>query len=262
MTVRRNTRYYHFARKASLDLSHPGLQLIKEKAKKAEKILEIGCGEGTKLNKIAPKESLSYGIDISPLAIKLGRKQFPNIKFTELDAVKLPFKDNFFDLVYSAFTLEHLQNPQKAIKEMIRVCKIKGKIIFLAPNFGAPNRASPCFKGSRVKKLIRGFYKDFFSKDTNLNWKKVKPIATKKEYQMDWDTTIEPYLLTLKKFIKSKGLKVLNSTSFWRIKQKKEPFHQKIFKILGLFKIYPFSYWGPHLFLLTEKNLIVEKKNQ
>ena len=71
---------------------------------------------------------------------------------------------------------------------------------------------------------------------------------------MDWDTTIEPYLLTIKKFIENKGLKVLNYTSFWRIKQKKEPIHQKIFKFLGLLKIYPFSYWGPHLFLVAEKD--------
>lgn len=247
--MKKSIRYYEFGRTASLDISHSGLQLIKKAAKKAKEILDVGCGEGTKLDKIAPYSCLAYGIDSSKLAIKLAKKTYPTHKYLKADAEKIPFNQNYFDLVYSTFSLEHLLQPEEVIMEMIRVCKPKGKIIFLAPNFGAPNRASPCYKKSRVKKLIRGFVNDFLFWKNNLIWEKVKPIDTKENYRMDYDTAVEPYLLTLERFLKNKKIKIIKLTSFWEIKQENEPTHQRLFKILGLLKIFPFSYWGPHLYL-------------
>lgn len=249
-----NKLYYDKAHEASLDLSHPGLQLIKEYGEKAKSILEVGCGEGTKLYKLFSKKNYRIGIDISKIAIKRAKKNYPKIWFKVADAEKLPFKSKEFDLVFSAFLLEHLQNPEKALLEIIRVAK--KYLILVAPNFGAPNRASPCFKGSRIKKLIKGVFRDYqwtIKPPENLYWSKVGPIATKKDYQIDWDTTVEPYLLSLKAFLLKNNLKIIHCSSLWQVKQEKEPIWQKLFKILGRSKIYPFIYWGPHLVVMAEK---------
>jgi SAM-dependent methyltransferase len=55
----------------------------------------------------------------------------------------LPFKDNEFDIVLCMVVLEHLEDPQKAILEMNRVLKPKGKILvsvpFMFPMHDTPN---------------------------------------------------------------------------------------------------------------------------
>lgn len=88
-------------------------------------ILDVGCGEGFTLcrfykNKIG-KQLL--GIDSSSDSINLGRKLFPFINFKKGNVYSLPYKDNSFDLVICCEVLEHLSDPVKALKEIIRVSK-------------------------------------------------------------------------------------------------------------------------------------------
>ena len=49
-------------------------------------------------------------------------------------ADKIPFADNFFDLVILTWVMEHLDNPDRIFREIYRVLKPEGKIIFLTPN--------------------------------------------------------------------------------------------------------------------------------
>src|SRR4030042_2155375 len=140
--------YYHQAREASLDFSHPGLKKIKALAKQMAKILEVGCGEGTKLAQISQGKKTAWGVDITQAAIERARRQYPNLQFKVADAANLPYENNHFDLVYSVFSLEHFTRPQEVVSEMIRVTKRGGFTIWLAPNYGAPNRVSHCFFGS------------------------------------------------------------------------------------------------------------------
>lgn len=250
------TNYYGHAAQSSNISDHAGLLAIAEIGKRKKKILEIGCGEGSKLSQIGLKSAELFGVDISEQAIKLAKKKFPKINFLIGDSEKLPFESNFFDLTYSAFTLEHLENPQKVIEEQIRVTKKRGKLAFIAPNFGAPNRANPCFTGNRTTKLLSGFVSDLlyiFKKNRNLNWLKVKPRIGE-EYQLDFDTQVEPYLLTLKKFLTEKNVEILEVNSFWTMELANANSMQKILRFLGeKLKIYPFTYWGPHLFVVGEK---------
>lgn len=48
-------------------------------------------------------------------------------------AEKLPFNDNRFDWVYSSHCIEHLDEPEQAISEMIRVLKPDGTLILYLP---------------------------------------------------------------------------------------------------------------------------------
>ena len=247
--------YYIHAEAASAISDHPGLVKISKLAKKAKTILEVGCGEGSKLAQIA-KTSQAFGVDISEEAIKIALKKYPKLKFLVGDITKLPLEADFFNLTFSAFVLEHTEVPEKAILEQIRVTQNGGKLAFIAPNFGAPNRASPCFKGNRIVKLILGFFKDlfyFFTKPKNLNWLKVQPRLSE-PYQIDFDTQVEPYLLTLKMFLEQKKIKIVEISSYWQMELKQAKIIQKIFRFLGeKLKIYPFSYWGPHLFIIGGK---------
>lgn len=244
--------YYRIAGEGSSNFDHPSMKKLLELSSNAKTILDLGCGEGTRLNKLFKNGKEGYGIDISSKAIELAHKKYPKLKFIVGDMECLPFEDKTFDLVYSAFVFEHLDNPVKVLGEAIRVLKEGGKLLIVAPNFGSPNRASPPFKGNRIGKLFNGFVKDLFPK-TTLEWNKVKPIADEKRYEIDWDATIEPYLGSLIGFIKKSGLKVIYYSSCWDQERRRTNLFQKKMKLLGRMNIYPFNLWGPHLLVIAEK---------
>ena len=101
--------------------------------KKVLHILELGCGNGVDSIVFGEKGHKVTGIDISPDAIKLAKKnnKFDNVTFEVGDAEKLKFKDNQFDLVYSMAVL-HSSDLKKSIPELARVLKPGGKaLLFL-----------------------------------------------------------------------------------------------------------------------------------
>lgn len=82
---------------------------------------------------------------------------FPNTKYLIADIVKgngvthimpgqytLPFHDNYFDLVVSGQTLEHVNNPFKLVAEMRRVTK--DYIIIVAPSTGPRHDVQDCWR--------------------------------------------------------------------------------------------------------------------
>jgi len=96
------------------------------KLTKGSKILDIGCGKGYLLYdilKVVPEIEI-YGLDISQYAIKNSK---PEIRKNLVvgNAIKLPYEDDFFDLVISINTLHCLEAPDLylALKEMERVGK-------------------------------------------------------------------------------------------------------------------------------------------
>lgn len=244
--------YYKTAGEGSLDSTHPAMKKLQEVASESTTILDMGCGEGTRLHSLVGEDKKGFGVDISSKAIDLAKKKYPELNFKTGDLEKLPYGDGEFDLVYSAFVFEHLDDPEKVINEGIRVLKRGGKFLIVAPNYGAPNRASPPFKGNRLKKLFTGIVNDFIG-DGRLRWQKVIPIATSRKYEMDWDTTVEPYLGSLKKYFKKRGFKIFYTSSVWEKEDDRASLMQKIIRFLGQIGLYPFKHWGPHMLLVAEK---------
>jgi SAM-dependent methyltransferase len=92
-------------------------------SKKVDSILDVGCGEGFTLNRLKEYGIGKYleGVEQSKDAIELGRKTYPDIKIIKGSIYDLPYKDNSFNLVLCTEVLEHLDNPSKALKELVRV---------------------------------------------------------------------------------------------------------------------------------------------
>jgi len=87
-------------------------------------LLDIGCGEGYITNELAAlKKCRITGIDLGEEPLKKARNQYKNIEFIKCSACELPFKDSSFDLISALEILEHLDNPEKALKEIKRVAK-------------------------------------------------------------------------------------------------------------------------------------------
>ena len=111
-----------------------------------DSVLDVGCGEGFTMDRLQ-KEKIgkSYeGIEYEETAVDLAKKLYPRLTFKQGDIYKLPYKSNSFDLVVCTEVLEHLENPKKAYRELIRVSR---KYILLT----VPNE--PFFTIQRIGRL-------------------------------------------------------------------------------------------------------------
>ncbi len=105
---------------------------------KGKKILDLGCGLGDASIYLAKKGASVSSIDISPEMIKVTRRLATQhqvnrqISATVMLAEKLSFPDNHFDYIYGNGVLHHVDIP-KAIKEIHRVLRPKGRAFFIEP---------------------------------------------------------------------------------------------------------------------------------
>lgn len=104
-----------------------------------QRVLELGCGTGFHTAEISKSKAKIIGVDISPDLINVARQRanFPNVKFIVADAHNLPFPNKFFDSIVGVSVLHHLE-MDKVFKEIRRLLKTKGKIVFSEPNMMNP----------------------------------------------------------------------------------------------------------------------------
>lgn len=90
------------------------------------KILEIGCGPATdgKYMKEALLRSVSF--DYSRSMLKIARELNPSSDLIEMDMYKMGLPSNHFDGFWAAASILHLENPERALKEIHRVTKNGG----------------------------------------------------------------------------------------------------------------------------------------
>lgn len=104
---------------------------------KSDKILEIGVGTGLTFRHL-PQGVDFTGIDLSEKMLVQARKraqeQKRDYKLLQMDASKLDFPNESFDLIISAHFLSATSNPVTALSEMKRVLKKSGRIL-LVNNF-------------------------------------------------------------------------------------------------------------------------------
>ncbi|KUG06090.1 class I SAM-dependent methyltransferase [Solirubrum puertoriconensis] len=98
-------------------------------------LLEIGCSGGPLLLRLRESGfSNITGIDISPRAIELAhRRGLPN-SFA-MDATKLDFADESFDIIIASDVLEHIEDEAQALREWHRVLRPGGRLIVFVPAF-------------------------------------------------------------------------------------------------------------------------------
>ena len=99
-------------------------------------LLDVGCGSGELSNEYLKKSKRVYGIDLSKESIEVAKRKYPTIKFRLAPAERLPFENNFFDVVMMTDVLEHVRDEKKTLQEVYRVVKPKGTLILSVPHKG------------------------------------------------------------------------------------------------------------------------------
>jgi SAM-dependent methyltransferase len=108
-----------------------------------ESILDAGCGEGFTMNKLIENKigRKTEGIEYSKEAVFLGKKFYPKLNIKQASIYNLPYKENSFDLIICTEVIEHLEDPKKALQEMLRVSKkyliisVPNEPLFMLSNF-------------------------------------------------------------------------------------------------------------------------------
>lgn len=92
--------------------------------------LDIGCGTGNYTIAIADKGVNVYGVDPSEKMLKIASERNDKINWLLGSAENIPLPDNFFNGIFGTLTLHHWQNIPAAFKELFRVMKEGGNLVF------------------------------------------------------------------------------------------------------------------------------------
>ena len=106
--------------------------------KNGMRILDIGCGTGKLLEKIAGiiDSGELVGTDFSEEMIEVARKtRKKEIKFLVSDAMSLDFENESFDAVLNAVSFHHYPEQGRALNEMYRVLKNRGRLYLADHSF-------------------------------------------------------------------------------------------------------------------------------
>jgi ubiquinone/menaquinone biosynthesis C-methylase UbiE len=99
---------------------------------KGKRLLDVGCGYGRDLPFYAKRGARVYGTDPSSTMIELAKQHCsgsPNLSVQPVQ--KTTFPDRFFDVVTSTYALHNAPNLRQAFRELHRILKPKGLLIFL-----------------------------------------------------------------------------------------------------------------------------------
>ncbi|QHJ13583.1 Demethylmenaquinone methyltransferase [Paraglaciecola mesophila] len=147
------------------------------------KILDMACGVGTFLF-----YGLNQGYDVYGIEPEKWKLSYMDMKIKELNypeyysdrviegiGEKIPFEDNYFDFITTYQTLEHVQDVEQTLNELIRVLKVGGKLKIQAPDYNSfyePHYGLPFLP--RMNKKFAKIYLKILNKPTKgldtLNW--------------------------------------------------------------------------------------------
>ncbi|WP_312417934.1 class I SAM-dependent methyltransferase [Shinella sp.] len=105
-----------------------------------KRVLDIACGEGYGAYALATRWNAAHvtALDIAPEAIASAKHNFSadNIEFGVASAYDLSkiFPENSFDLIVSFETIEHLEDPERFLREIKKVVAPDATIIISCPN--------------------------------------------------------------------------------------------------------------------------------
>jgi ubiquinone/menaquinone biosynthesis C-methylase UbiE len=99
-------------------------------------VLDLGCGGRDGPYLLGSVAERVVGVDIDPVAISYATEKYnrENVEYIVMDATKLEFPEDFFDVIVSFEVIEHISEVERYLGEVCRVLKISGLFIISTPN--------------------------------------------------------------------------------------------------------------------------------
>jgi SAM-dependent methyltransferase len=97
------------------------------------RVLDVGCGAGQVVGRLTEAGYEAYGVDVSEPNIERARRFSQRCEF--YDGRRLPFPDGHFASTGALNVLEHVEEPEAFITELVRVTEPGGRLVISSPNF-------------------------------------------------------------------------------------------------------------------------------
>lgn len=97
------------------------------------RVLDVGCGVGQVVARLSEAGYEAHGVDVSEPNIERARQFCPGCQL--YDGRRLPFPDRHFAAAGALNVLEHVDEPEAFIAELVRVVEVGGRIVLSSPNF-------------------------------------------------------------------------------------------------------------------------------
>jgi SAM-dependent methyltransferase len=131
------------------------------------RVLDAGCGIGYGAAILNEAGARVVGVDASAEAIARARAGYPGPDYLVGDVLSLPFADASFDVITCLEVIEHVDDPQRLVRELARMLRRGGALFLSTPNarmerlhergIGSaenPYHLSP-FRPGRLRRLVR-----------------------------------------------------------------------------------------------------------
>jgi SAM-dependent methyltransferase len=115
-----------------------------------DRVIDVGCGPGNYTRDLADASGsgLVVGIDASEAMVAAAARQSvrANVAYLRADACALPFEDGAFDAACSVGVIHLLEEPMRALEEIVRVLAPGGRLAIVAT----------CVKGDKAGRARGG----------------------------------------------------------------------------------------------------------
>ncbi len=127
---------------ADLDRTYStGGRLVREVLRDGEvrgrRVMEVGAGSGRDLLALVREGARGVVLDYSPASLELVRRQAREqglaVHLVRADALRMPFREGTFDVVFHQGLLEHFRDPMPLLRENARVTARGGRLIVDVP---------------------------------------------------------------------------------------------------------------------------------
>jgi 2-polyprenyl-3-methyl-5-hydroxy-6-metoxy-1,4-benzoquinol methylase len=104
-------------------------------------IFDIGCYDGTFLDIIENRNNNFFGLEASDWGVERCCEKNINVQqYFFNDKNKLPYENNFFDVVIAGEIIEHIYDTDFFLEEIYRILKPGGKVLVSTPNIASLGR--------------------------------------------------------------------------------------------------------------------------
>jgi SAM-dependent methyltransferase len=97
------------------------------------RVLDVGCGAGQVVGLLTRAGIEAHGVDVSEPNLERAVKQSPHCRL--YDGRNLPYADGWFAVVGALNVLEHVEEPEAFVAELVRVVEPGGLVVLSSPNF-------------------------------------------------------------------------------------------------------------------------------
>jgi 2-polyprenyl-3-methyl-5-hydroxy-6-metoxy-1,4-benzoquinol methylase len=111
----------------------PRRRFLLEQVRAGERVLDVGCGEGSFSAALAAAGAHPVGVDVASEAIRRASGRHPELELHQVGET-LPFEDASFDVAWAGEVLEHVQDVVGLLDEVRRVLRPGGRLLVSTPD--------------------------------------------------------------------------------------------------------------------------------